>query len=147
MHVIDYGCGPGYMARAVAPLVASVEAVDLSPGALACARILNSAPNIVYETVTDFGQRDLSADMAYSFAVVQHLTDEQVRIALSLLHRRLRSNGHLILHFARPDNGFKTASEWQQAQVYSRPIATAACSALLRSQLRRDGTSPRRDWI
>jgi len=114
MHVIDYGCGPGYMARAVAPLVASVEAVDLSPGALACARILNSAPNIVYETVTDFGQRDLSADMAYSFAVVQHLTDEQVRIALSLLHRRLRSNGHLILHFARPDNGFKTASEWQQ---------------------------------
>jgi cyclopropane fatty-acyl-phospholipid synthase-like methyltransferase len=114
MHVIDYGCGPGYMAYAVAANVAGVEAVDVSPGVLACARVLNSARNIEYETVMQFGQGRLVADVAYSFAVVQHLTDEGVRVALSLLRRRLRSRGLLLLHFATPDDGFRTASEWEQ---------------------------------
>lgn len=114
MHLIDYGCGPGYMARAVASSVARVEAVDLSPGVIACARILNYAPNIEYETVAEFSLRRDSADMAFSFAVVQHLTDDRLRVALSLLRLRLKSGGELILHFAKPENGFRTASEWHQ---------------------------------
>jgi len=49
MRVIDYGCGAGYMASAVSRFVETVEAVDL-PGVLACARVLNGQPSVIYET-------------------------------------------------------------------------------------------------
>jgi SAM-dependent methyltransferase len=39
IRVIDYGCGPGYMAREVAERVGHVDAVDISPGVLACASL------------------------------------------------------------------------------------------------------------
>ena len=37
--VIDYGCGPGFLARVLAQNVKQVYAFDISPGVLACARI------------------------------------------------------------------------------------------------------------
>ena len=43
-RVIDYGCGPGYMARAVAEAADHVDAIDISRGVLACARALNGSP-------------------------------------------------------------------------------------------------------
>src|SRR5690349_19147085 len=42
--VMDYGCGPGFLSRAIAPHVRQVYGCDISDGALACARVLNSAP-------------------------------------------------------------------------------------------------------
>src|SRR5260370_9855662 len=49
-RVLDYGCGPGYLAAAVAEKAAHVDAVDISRGVLACARVLNGRPNITYRT-------------------------------------------------------------------------------------------------
>ena len=49
-RVLDYGCGPGYLAAAVADKAAHVDAVDISRGVLACARVLNARPNITYQT-------------------------------------------------------------------------------------------------
>lgn len=46
--VLDYGCGPGFLAKATAPHVKKIYAVDISAGALACAKIINSAENIEY---------------------------------------------------------------------------------------------------
>ena len=37
--VLDYGCGPGFLAGVVAPNVNKIYACDISTGALACARI------------------------------------------------------------------------------------------------------------
>ena len=44
MAVLDYGCGPGYLARAVSDHVKDVLAVDISAGALACARTRSTPP-------------------------------------------------------------------------------------------------------
>jgi SAM-dependent methyltransferase len=113
---LDFGCGPGYMAAAVAPHVAHVEAVDVSPGVLACARVLNGAPTIVYETTDEAAGRDDKVDVAYSFAVVQHLSDETCRSVLTTLHRRLRDAGRLLVHSPVPDAKWRTEEAWRSDQ-------------------------------
>jgi 2-polyprenyl-3-methyl-5-hydroxy-6-metoxy-1,4-benzoquinol methylase len=41
-RVLDYGCGPGYLAYAVAAQAGHVDAVDISRGVLASARVLTA---------------------------------------------------------------------------------------------------------
>ena len=111
---LDYGCGPGYMAAAVARRIRHLEAVDISRGVLACAQVLNGAANIIYETPEEASRRSEPVDVAYSFAVVQHLTDETFHAVLSLLRRRLRPGGTLLLHFVvLPADGYTTEGQWR----------------------------------
>lgn len=110
---LDYGCGPGYMAAAVARRVRYVEAVDISRGVLACASVLNAGSNIAYETPEEAANRSELIDLAYSFAVVQHLSDETFRAVLSMLKRRLRPAGSLVLHFVLPMDGWRTEDQWR----------------------------------
>jgi SAM-dependent methyltransferase len=113
-RVIDYGCGPGYLARAVAAKVVHVDAVDISAGVLACARAINGEPNITYLTPVQLRrQRDL-ADLAYSVAVAQHLSTAALAQALALLAARIRGGGRLLLHFAVPGPaGWRTEADWR----------------------------------
>ncbi len=119
-RVIDYGCGPGYLARAVAGLAgagAHVDAVDISRGVLACARALNGVPGVSYLTPDELGRRDGGADLAYSFAVVQHLRTDAVIRALRLLAAKLRPGATLLVHFAEPGpDGWRTEAEWDADQ-------------------------------
>lgn len=111
-RVIDYGCGPGYMAHAVAVRVRNVEAVDISPGVLACARILNGRQNIKYLTPTELQDSPDEADLAYSFAVIQHMRTEVLAQTLELLAEKMRPGAMLLLHFAIPEpNGWRTEDE------------------------------------
>jgi len=85
-RVLDYGCGPGYLAAAVADQAAHVSAVDISRGVLACARVLNGRPNVTYQTPEQFRAGGGLVDLAYSFAVVQHLRTavlEQMMVVLA----------------------------------------------------------------
>jgi cyclopropane fatty-acyl-phospholipid synthase-like methyltransferase len=113
MQVLDYGCGPGYWASAVASKVLTVEAVDISTGVLACADVLNGASNIEYETPVACARRTDTVDLAYSFAVVQHMPDVALTDTLAMLRRRLRPNGTLLVHFALPDDSWRTEQEWR----------------------------------
>jgi SAM-dependent methyltransferase len=110
---LDYGCGPGWMAAAVAPRIKFLEAVDISRGVLACAQVLNGAPNIIYETPEEASGRSELVDLVYSFAVVQHLTDETFRAVLSLVRLRLRPGGTLLIHFTPPTAGWRTEAQWR----------------------------------
>jgi SAM-dependent methyltransferase len=113
MTVIDYGCGPGYMARAVAEMVRHVDAVDISRGVLACARALNGGTGVTYLTPRDLWRRDGQADLAYSFAVVQHMRTEVFIGALRLLAAKIRPGGTLLIHFAEPgQGGWLTQADW-----------------------------------
>jgi len=112
-RVLDYGCGPGYMAYAVAERADHVYAVDISRGVLACAKVLNARPNITFSTPTGIGHDAKMVDIAYSFAVVQHLGTRVLLDMLNTIADRLRPNGLLLLHFAEPgQGGWRTEAEW-----------------------------------
>jgi cyclopropane fatty-acyl-phospholipid synthase-like methyltransferase len=113
--VIDYGCGPGYLSVATAKFVRKVYGVDISAGALDCARIINGAANIQYvfaDGVLD-ETPDGGVDAVYSFAVVQHMTDEAFTQMLSICHRKLRVGGKLVLHVQLPDEVWQTEADWE----------------------------------
>ena len=113
MTVLDYGCGPGYMAYAVADRARHVYAVDISRGVLACAKALNGRPNVTFLTPPEVRQEMETVDLAYSFAVVQHLRADVLLDVLGLIANRLRPDGVLLLHFAVPSQGgWRTEKEW-----------------------------------
>jgi cyclopropane fatty-acyl-phospholipid synthase-like methyltransferase len=114
MRVIDYGCGPGYCAIEVASKVAIVEAVDISSGVLACADSLNGAPNVEYELPDECARRTEVVDLAYSFCVIQHMSDAILADAFEMLRNRLRPQGTLLVHFALPENHWRTEEEWRE---------------------------------
>jgi SAM-dependent methyltransferase len=98
---LDYGCGPGFLAQAVAPKVAKVIACDISGGVLACAKTINSGRNIDYRQIGPNGTvpvADGAVDLVYSFAVVQHVTDDVFKGILSELRRTLRPSGTVDCH-------------------------------------------------
>jgi len=112
MRVLDYGCGPGYMAYAVAGKAAYVDAVDISRGVLACAKVLNARPNISYLRPDELKWKNETVELAYSFAVAQHLTRPILLNVLSLLSSKICKNGTLLLHFSVPDqDGWRTEAE------------------------------------
>lgn len=113
MDVLDFGCGLGYLAREVAKYSKNVVAVDISYGVIACAKELNSSSNISYY-VNDgkcLSMLDGSTiDLIYSFAVVQHLSEELFEGILREFFRVLKSHGKVICHIALSDQPF-TKSE------------------------------------
>ena len=80
MTVLDFGCGPGFLAKAVSACVSRVIATDVSRGVIACAQQINAADNLRYVVngLSDLENVDTSSiDFVYSFAVFQHLTKDQ----------------------------------------------------------------------
>ena len=117
--VLDYGCGPGFLAKAVSTHVRSVHALDISSGVLACSQILNAAPNIEYITAAENGLKtiaDESIDVIYSFAVAQHLTDEILDSVLENCRKKLKPNGLLFLHIQLQQQGWRTEDDWKSDQ-------------------------------
>lgn len=113
-RVADYGCGPGYLAAAVASRAGHVDAIDISRGVLACARVLNGLPNITYQTPAEFRASAPPIDVAYSFAVVQHLRTDVLVSVLALLAEAMRPGGVLILHFAMAgEMRYRTEGQWR----------------------------------
>jgi len=135
-RVLDYGCGPGYLASAVAGRADEVHAVDISRGVLACARALNGRPNITFQTPDEFRATGTQVDLAYSFAVIQHLRTEVLHDVLGRLAAAVRPGGTLLLHFAVPDQvQWRTETDW-------RADESLANRAKLRYALNCFGRSP-----
>ncbi|CAN5706055.1 hypothetical protein BH24ACI3_BH24ACI3_06090 [soil metagenome] len=114
--VIDYGAGPGFLARATAPHVNKIYAVDISKGAVACAKIVNPHESIEYLVADQDGLDtipDGQIDAVYSFAVIQHLTDQTFVHVLDTCRQKLKPNGRLILHIQLTDEIWTTEAEWK----------------------------------
>jgi cyclopropane fatty-acyl-phospholipid synthase-like methyltransferase len=113
--VVDYGCGPGFLVRYVADRVAMVYGVDISRGALECARVVNAASNAEFlhtSDVTEIG--DATVDLVYSVAVAQHLTDSVLGHVLDTLRQKLKSTGKLLLHIVLDAEGWRTEEAWRR---------------------------------
>lgn len=112
---LDYGCGPGFISRVVAPHVQKVYSTDISSGAIACAKILNNPDNVEYVVADEDGLSkipDGGIDVIYSFAVIQHLTDEVFSHVLEVCSKKLRSEGgKLVLHIQLLDDIWMTEDE------------------------------------
>ncbi|MDQ3133023.1 MAG: class I SAM-dependent methyltransferase [Acidobacteriota bacterium] len=124
-EVLDYGCGPGFLAKATAPHVKKIYAVDISSGTIACAKIINSAENIEYIVSDKAGIEsvpDGKIDAVYSFAVIQHLTDKVFEIILENCRRKLKPDGQLILHIQLEDNIWQTEEYWQNGKSIKSKI-------------------------
>ncbi len=113
--VLDYGCGPGFLSKAVSGHVKQVYAADISPGTLACANILHPADNIKYVTADDDGLAevpDATVDVVVSFAVIQHIGDAIYDLILANCFRKLRPGGQVIIGIQLLEPGWKTEAEW-----------------------------------
>ena len=112
--VLDYGCGPGFLARYVAGRVRTVYGVDISRGALECARVINDCPNVSYLHAADIAAiDDATVDLAYSVAVAQHLTDRVLASVLATIRAKLKPAGRLVLHIVLDVEGWRTEQEWR----------------------------------
>jgi len=115
--VLDYGCGPGFLARHVSRYVDRAFGCDISPGTIACARIINRSENLDYSVVGDGNPdpvKESSLDLIYSFAVIQHISDELFRILLKDFYRWLKPGGRAVLHIVVDDGEWKTEEEWRE---------------------------------
>jgi cyclopropane fatty-acyl-phospholipid synthase-like methyltransferase len=113
--VLDYGCGPGFLARYVAGSAATVYGVDISRGVLECAKIINSAPNLSFVHLDDMALiGTATVDLAYSVAVAQHLTDSALARAFERLQQKLKPGGRLVLHVVLDAEGWRTEEEWKR---------------------------------
>lgn len=114
--VLDYGCGPGFLAKILARNVTQVYACDISAGALACAEVLNSSPNLKYLLADEEGMTNLpneSLNAVVSFAMAQHLSDRVLDLVLTQCWRKLKPGGKLLLHIQLLDDMWKSEEEWK----------------------------------
>ena len=122
--VLDFGCGPGLTCYAISGMAMSVIGVDISAGAIACAKVLNWSTNVNYLVIngTDLSCIDSqNVDTVISFAVFQHLSDELMHIFLKEFFRLLRNGGCCVIHVA--------LAEDRQAKL---PSATPALVVFLK---------------
>lgn len=115
MTVLDIGCGAGFLARQVSDHAGRVYAADISRGVLACARVLNDAANLRFLESTEDGYAEIpdgSLDFVYSFAVIQHVTDDVFAALLRTSAAKLRTGGRALFHIVLDDEAWKTEREW-----------------------------------
>lgn len=97
--VLDIGCGPGFLAKAVSKHVAHVYACDISRGVLECARTINYAPNISFIHSSEAGFAsvpDASLDLAYSFAVIQHVREAIIKSLFMVARKKMKPGGRCV---------------------------------------------------
>jgi SAM-dependent methyltransferase len=114
-QVLDIGCGPGFLAKAVSPLVRTVYACDISKGVLACADVINGAPNIqyLYSGESGFARiTDGSVDLAYSFAVIQHIRESVIKSLFTVVSKKLRAGGRCVFQVELDNGKWKPESAW-----------------------------------
>ncbi len=108
MDVLDFGCGPGFLAREAAKYAHRVTGVDISRGVIACAQEFDNPHNVGY--LINNGKdlsilQDEQFDLIYSFEVIQHLSEELFEKFLREFFRVLKPKGKCVCDIALGGNG------------------------------------------
>jgi SAM-dependent methyltransferase len=120
-RILDVGCGPGFLAKNVSPHVKLVYACDISKGVLACAGVINGAPNIryIYSGDSGFAQiPDGSLDLAYSFAVIQHVREAIIKSLFEVVSKKVCPGGQCLFQVQLDDGKWKSESECVQDKSF-----------------------------
>ncbi len=118
--VLDYGCGPGFLAKHVSQKVGKVYAVDIDDGVIACAKIINPGHLLIdYRNISN-GVEPLPCGLVYSFAVFQHLTREISDQAVGFIYKALAVGGRVVVHLVIDDDGWETESDINNAAMWIR---------------------------
>lgn len=102
-HVLEYGCGEGWITRDLASMGARVSAFDVSPQAVENTReVLRSQGladqcTLAVMPAEKLEYPDNTFDVAVGFAIIHHL---DLKLALAEMHRVLRPGG--VAYFAEP---------------------------------------------
>lgn len=99
---VDLGAGTGFVALALAPLVDSVLAVDISPAmaeSLAARATQAGLENVLTEVadLRTLRRPDASADLVVSSYALHHLRDEDKRVLAAEAARWLRPGGRIVI--------------------------------------------------
>ncbi len=100
--VADFGCGTGRLVRRLAPLCATVHAIDLSGAMLDFAARLareEGLANIEFHHATflTYEHGGAPLDAAHSALALHHLPDFWKQVALRRIHAALRPGGRFVL--------------------------------------------------
>ncbi|MCA9866191.1 MAG: methyltransferase domain-containing protein [Anaerolineales bacterium] len=112
--VCDMGCGPGHVARYLAGRGLEVVGVDLSPGMMAQAAVLN--PDIPFRVgdMSALDEPDGSWAGIAAFYSIIHIPRESVVATLGEMHRVLEPGGLLLMAFHVGDEKVHVEEMWQQ---------------------------------
>lgn len=105
-HVLDVGCGPGYLTRLAADAVrpgGAALGIDPSPSVIAYAqRAGHDSCSFALGVAENLESYDGSMDVVLSSLMMHHLPEDLRPQALREMFRTLRAGGHLLVADFRP---------------------------------------------
>jgi SAM-dependent methyltransferase len=113
-YVLDYGCGPGRLARLIGQCGFRVHGVDASQGMIEEARRLDlDGAAVTFEGCAEYGD-DLVAnryDVVVCSSVIEYVKD-CTRLLLNF-RRSLKREGALVLSYANRKSLWRTYAKWK----------------------------------
>jgi 2-polyprenyl-3-methyl-5-hydroxy-6-metoxy-1,4-benzoquinol methylase len=103
-HVLDFGCGTGYGAAALASVAESVTALDIDPAAIQWARDAHRHPRLHFEQRSDLG-RGLAAqsfDLVTCFEMIEHVDHDTQIATIRSIASLLKRDGKLVISTPNP---------------------------------------------
>jgi SAM-dependent methyltransferase len=101
--VLHAGCGGGQVEEEIADIY-TIIGMDISPNALELYKKYHKAPNLIRGDIISIGIKNCSLDGIYNLGVMEHFSEEEIKIILMEFHRILKNGGQLIL-FWPPEYG------------------------------------------
>jgi SAM-dependent methyltransferase len=125
---IDVGCGYGRLSMVLTEFCDEVVGLEREPALVARAQAL--LPDVRFvrvATLADLPLEDDGTDVAMTFAVLQHMTDDEARGAIDEMKRAVRPGGHVLLTektdtgriYGDPGRGARFLSQGRSVETFA----------------------------
>ncbi|MGH9884546.1 MAG: class I SAM-dependent methyltransferase [bacterium] len=116
-RVLEVACGTGYWTRRIAPVAASMVALDLAPETIVVAQANQSSPNVSFQLGDAFALATVAGEFDAAFAGFwwSHVRHDEMNGFLEGLHNRLESGSRIVFI----DNRFVEGSNWPITRIDS----------------------------